>query len=83
MSEKYFITDSLALAPYLLNNGLQYYETRMGVGKNNKKRILFVFLDPKHAGKDLERAFLNSVENKYKQSLHYFRNQIKLCQENQ
>lgn len=80
-NNKIFKTDNLSLAPYLLNQGLKFIETEMGVGKNNQKRILFIFADPKCIGKDLERAFLNSLEKRYKDSLHYFRNQLKICQD--
>lgn len=79
--EKIFTTDNLALAPYLLNKGLKFLYTQIGYGKNNKKRIIFIFEDLHGVGKELERSFLNSAEKRYKDSLHYFRNQIKLCQD--
>lgn len=79
--ERTFKTDSLALAPYLLNKGLKFIKAINGAGKNNKRRILFIFEDPANVGKELERSFLNSDEKRYKDSLHYFRNQIKICQD--
>lgn len=79
--KKLFTTDNLALAPYLLNQGLKFLYTEYGYGKNNKRRIIFVFEDIQGVGRELERSFLNSPEKRYKDSLHYFRNQIKLCQD--
>lgn len=81
MNQKTFITDNLALAPYLLNQGLKFLHAEYGYGKNNKRRIIFVFEDAQGVGRELERSFLNSPEKRYKDSLHYFRNQIKLCQD--
>lgn len=81
LDNKVFKTDSLSLAPYLLNKGLKFIKTEIGFGKNNKKRIIFIFEDPANIGKELERSFLNSEEKRYKDSLHYFRNQIKLSQD--
>ena len=78
--ENEFKTDNLSLAPYLFNRGLKFLRTEYGLGKNNKRKVIFVFDDPKSVGKELERSFLNSDEKKYKDSLHYFRNQIKLRQ---
>lgn len=78
---KEFKTDNLSLAPYLLNHGLRYLYTQFGIGKNGKQRIIFVFDDENNIGKDLERSFLNSDEKRYKDALHYFRNQIKICNE--
>jgi len=71
-----FKTDNLALAPYLLNEDLEYLGVEIGPGKNNKQKVIFVFSDIKNIGKDLERAFLNSREKRYRDSMHYFRSQI-------
>jgi len=79
---KTFETDSLALAPFLLNRGLKFMKTEVGIGKNNRKKVFFIFADPKEVGKELEMTFLHSDERRYKESTHYFRNQIKLAQEN-
>lgn len=78
-----FKTDNLALAPYLLNEDLKYLGVQKGIGKNNKTKVFFIFEDPKDIGKDLERAFLNSREKKYRDSMHYFRSQIQKALNNQ
>jgi len=79
---KTFATDNLALAPFLFNKGLKFMNTEIGIGKNNRKKVFFIFEDPKSVGKELEMSFMRSDEYKYKTTLHYFRNQIKLAQEN-
>jgi len=78
-----FITDNLALAPYLFNEGLHYLGLTRGIGKNQKPKIIFIFEDPKNIGKDLEKAFLNSREKRYRDSMHYFRSQIQKALNNQ
>jgi len=81
--ESIFATDNLALAPYLFNEGLKYLGLTKGIGKNQKPKIIFIFDDPKNIGKDLEKAFLNSNEKKYRDSMHYFRSQIQKALNNQ
>lgn len=78
-----FRTDNLALAPYLLNEELTYLGIERGIGKNNKPKVVFIFNDPKQIGRDLERAFLNSREKRYRDSMHYFRSQIQKALNNQ
>lgn len=78
MSEKIkeYKTDSLGLCPYLEMNGLKYIRSELGIGKNDKPIVSFVFEDKLGLGKDLELQFVRSNEKRYRDLLFFFRNEI-------
>jgi len=73
---KEFRTDSLALCPFLEMNGLKYIRSELGIGKNDKPVVSFVFEDRLGVGKDLELDFVRSNEKRYRDLLFFFRNEI-------
>ncbi len=73
---KEYRTDSLALCPYLHLHGLKYSRAEIGIGKNDKPVVQFVFEDPTGVGRDLELDFTHSNEKKYRDMLFFFRNEI-------
>ena len=73
---KEFRTDSLALCPYLEMNGLKYIRADIGVGKNDKPVVSFIFEDKLGIGKDLELDFVRSDVKRYRDLLFFFRNEI-------
>lgn len=76
MRDKEFRTDQLAIAPYLLLNGLKYLRSEISLGKYDKPVVVFVFEDPYGVGKDLELDFVKSEFKKYRDTLFFFRNEI-------
>ena len=76
MSTKEYKSDNLGLCPYLEMNGLKYLRAEVGIGKNDKSVVLFVFEDRLGVGRDLERDFIRSNEKKYRDLLFFFRNEI-------
>jgi hypothetical protein len=78
MSEKVkeFRTDNLGLCPFLEMKGLKYLRADLGIGKNDKPVIVFIFEDKLGLGKDLELEFVRSSEKRYRDLLFFFRNEI-------
>jgi hypothetical protein len=76
MSSKTFITEQLAVCPYLQMNGLKYLRAELSIGKNDKPVVCFVFEDPLGVGKDLELDFTKSEFKKYRDMTFFFRNEI-------
>lgn len=73
---KEYRTDSLALCPFLEMNGLKYLRSDIGLGKNDKPVVCFVFEDKLGVGKDLELDFVRSDVKRYRDLLFFFRNEI-------
>lgn len=73
---KEYKTDILALCPYLQMNGLKYLRSDIGLGKNDKPVVLFIFEDRLGMGKDLELDFMKSDVKRYRDLLFFFRNEI-------
>ena len=73
---KIFITDSLALCPYLEMNGLKYVKAELGLGKYDKPVVSFVFEDPRDVGRDLELDYMRSDIKRYRDLFFFFRNEI-------
>jgi hypothetical protein len=76
MSEKVFRTDNLALAPYLLGQGLKYLGMEHSLGKNDRLVAVFLFEDPLGVGRDLQMDFMRSDEKKYRDAWFFFRNEL-------
>lgn len=73
---KLYITDNLAVCPYLLMNDLKYVRAEISIGKYEKSVVSFVFEDPLGVGKDLELDFSKSDFKKYRDIFFFFRNEI-------
>ena len=73
---KDYVTDNLALCPYLQLHGLKYLRAELSVGKNDKPVVSFVFEDSMGIGRDLEIDFMKSPEKRYRDLFHFFRNEI-------
>lgn len=69
-------TDNMAVAAYLDINGLKYIGYAVGEGRNRKPIVIFEFDDDRGVAQDLERAFRNSNEKKYRDSTMFFRNEV-------
>jgi hypothetical protein len=76
MSEKVFRTDNLALAPFLLGQGLKYLGIEHSLGKNDRLVAVFLFEDPLGVGRDLQMDFMRSNEKKYRDAWFFFRNEL-------
>lgn len=76
MNEKEFCTDNLALCPYLQMNGLRYLRAELGLGKNDKPVVSFVFEDTHGVGRDLELDFAKSEFKQYRDIFFFFRGEI-------
>lgn len=76
MNENTFVTDYYALTAYLELNGLKYIKTIYKKDNSGKLKAFFHFNDPENIGKDLEMDFRFSPEKKYKDLLHFFRNEM-------
>ncbi len=76
MRNKEFKTDQLAVAPYLMLQGLKYLRAEISMGKYEKPVVVFVFEDPHGVGKDLELDFVKSEFKKYRDVTFFFRNEI-------
>lgn len=75
-NQKEYITDSLALCPYLQMNGLKYLRSELSLGKNDKPVVSFVFEDKLGLGRDMEMDFMKSNEKRYRDLTFFFRNEI-------
>ena len=73
---KTYTTTNLALSAYLSLKGLKYVKADLGIGRNDKPVISFIFEDPKEMGRDLELDFMHSEIKKYRDHFFYFRNEI-------
>lgn len=73
---KEYKTESLAVAPYLLMNGLKYVKSEISIGKYDKPVVSFVFEDPHGLGRDIELDFTKSEIKKYRDVFFFFRNEI-------
>lgn len=73
---KLYVTDNLAVCPYLLMNDLRYVRAEISIGKYEKTVVSFVFEDPRGVGKDLELDFSKSDFKKYRDIFFFFRNEI-------
>lgn len=69
-------TDNMAIAAYLDLNNIKYIKSEIGIGRSGKSVTYFVFEDEKQICQDLERAFRNSKEKSYRESLMFFRNEV-------
>lgn len=76
MRNKEFKTDQLAVAPYLMLQGLRYLRSEISMGKYDKPVVVFVFEDPHGVGKDLELDFVKSEFKRYRDITFFFRNEI-------
>ncbi len=73
---KEYKTESLAVAPYLLMQGLKFIRPELSLGKYDKPVVSFVFEDPYGVGRDLELDFAKSEFKKYRDVFFFFRNEI-------
>lgn len=71
-----FKTSNLAVAPFLLIQGLSYKRAEVSLGKYDKVVVSFVFEDPLGIGKDLELDFMKSDFKRYRDMTMYFRGEI-------
>lgn len=69
-------TDNMAIAAYFDINGLPYLGFDLGTGRNGKTIVFFIFKDEKGIAQELERAYRNSQEKKYRDSTLFFRNEV-------
>jgi hypothetical protein len=73
---KEFKTDNLSLCPYLKMNGLKFLRTELGIGRQDRPIVLFVFEDPLGQGIDLQLDYMKSDFKSYRDLLFFFRNEI-------
>jgi len=73
MSE--YSTDNIAIAAYLDLNGLRFIRVELKPS-SIKRTVVFIFEDSRNIAQDLERAFRNSREKNYRDSLLFFRNEV-------
>lgn len=69
-------TDNMAVAAYLDLNEIKYKSFELQQGRNGRPIVYFVFEDEKGIAQELERAFRNSKEKKYRDAFFFFRNEV-------
>ena len=72
-----FVTDSLALAPYLELEGIKYLGTEAGEdSRTGQNKVYFLFSDPKGVCMELQTAFFRSRDKSYKDLLNFYRGEV-------
>lgn len=63
---KEFATYDVALAAYLMLEGLKFIECKLDATPGTKPRVLMRFFDDKEIARDLEKVFMSSREKTFR-----------------
>ena len=69
-----FRTSDLALAPFLVINGLEFLATELS--QDDENEVVFVFNDVQNRGRDLAMLWHRSAEKTYHGLWSYFRGEL-------